>query len=67
MADHPPHLVSRQPITIIRNERNLPRFQPWTPPLVLPEDLGAVTPAPIHPAAPVRGNVCLGPYKVIPN
>jgi hypothetical protein len=67
MANHAPHLASRQSIAIIGNQRDLPWFQPWTPPLVLPENLGVVGSAPIFPRACVRRNVSLGSYEVIPN
>ena len=67
MANHAPHLASRQSIAIIGNQRDLPWFQPWTPPLVLPENLGVVGPAPIFPTTCVCGNIGLGFHEMIPN
>jgi hypothetical protein len=66
MANHLPHLASLQSIAIIGNQRDFPRFQPWATRLVVPENLRIIISAPILPAAPVRGDVCLGRHAAVP-
>jgi hypothetical protein len=67
MANHAPHVASRQSIAIIGNQRDFPRFQPRATSLVVPEDLRIISSAPVLPTSSIRGNVCLGRYPAIPN
>jgi hypothetical protein len=67
VANYLPHLRGRQPVAIIGNQGDFPGSQPWTAPLVLPENPRAIVRASILPRTCVCRNVGLRPHKVIEN